>query len=112
MRYIVYGAGIGSMVAAAWLWIRLVVSWKRGSVIRYAKLATIIALTAWVVLLCGRINRYRKINNLRDQIAPVIELAVQHALAQPGTSAAEKIEIERQIREGTEKMIEWQIDHE
>lgn len=112
MRYFVYGAGIGSMVAVGWLWVRLVLKWKFDGAIRYVKLAVVIALTMWACWLGSRVNRYRKINNLRDEMAPLIEFAVRHAIAQPGTTPEEKVEMERRIRAGIEEAIEWQVDHE
>ena len=112
MRYVVYGAGIVSVLAVTLLWVRLLWSWKLQSRVRYAKLGAVLLLTPFVVWFGSRVNRYRKINNLRDQLMPTIEFAVQHALRQPGTTLEEKAEMERRIRAGTEAMIEWQIDHE
>ncbi len=112
MRYVIYGSALVAAASVALLWVRLIANWKRESAMRYAKLVTVLLLTAWVAWFDYRINRYRKINNLRDQQRPIIEFAVRHALSQPGTTPEEKKEMERQIRAGMDKMIEWQIDHE
>lgn len=112
MRYLVYGTAVISAVAVVSLWVRLGYHWKIESNVRYAKLAAVIVLTAWVIWLGGRVNRYRKINNLRDRMKPTIEFAVQHALRQRGTTPEEKVEMERHIRARIEEMIEKQVDHE
>ncbi len=112
MRYVVYASALIATASVALLWVRLLWNWKHEGVVRYAKLGVVMLLSLWVAFFDARINRYRKINNLRDAQAPIIEFAVQHALQQKGTSAEEKKEMERQLREGIDRMIEWQVDHE
>jgi alkylation response protein AidB-like acyl-CoA dehydrogenase len=110
---IVYIIAVANVLIVGWLWWRLGKKWRcatRQSLVM--RLVVLLFLTSYCGWFLHHANRYHKIRVLQERMSPIVEFAVRHALAQPGTSPEEKVEMERRIREGIRRVIEEQVDSE